>query len=458
MGVVAGAAWLLGRSARELTLFAAAGLAIGGIDDLAVDLLWLARRVWRHLTVYRRHAPATMESLPPPDRPGRLAIIIAAWQEGEVIGRMLAAAVARLDHPDYRIYVGTYPNDPATNAAVTALGDPRIRLVPGTRPGPTTKAECLNRVWRALIADVEAEGVAVKAVVLHDAEDVVHPLELRLFDRLIERFDLVQLPVLPLVSSGNWWARAISATYVDEFAEAHVRQLPVREALGAGVPSAGVGCAIGRAAIGRIAAAQGGEPFDEQSLTEDYEIGLKLKAAGGRGAFVTIPAAPGRPPVAVRAHFPDRFEAAVRQRARWMTGIALAGWDRLRWDGGLAERWMRLRDRRSVLAAIILAAAYAGSLLDLLCFGLAVRPAWPWAMGRLLDLTSALFLWRLAMRVMALSRDHGWRMGLAAVPRVLLANAIAIAAARRAIAAYVPGRAPRWDKTSHHFPETLPCD
>ena len=41
-----------------------------------------------------------------------------------------------------------------------------------------------------------------------------------------------------------------------------------------------------------------------------------------------------------------------------MTGIALAGWDRLGWSGGLAERWMRLRDRRALLAALVLAAAY----------------------------------------------------------------------------------------------------
>jgi hypothetical protein len=37
------------------------------------------------------------------------------------------------------------------------------------------------------------------AVVLHDAEDVVHPLELTLFDQLIDRAGLVQLPVMPLV-------------------------------------------------------------------------------------------------------------------------------------------------------------------------------------------------------------------------------------------------------------------
>ena len=34
-----------------------------------------------------------------------------------------------------------------------AAADPRVRLVGGTKPGPTTKAECLNRIWLAMLAD-----------------------------------------------------------------------------------------------------------------------------------------------------------------------------------------------------------------------------------------------------------------------------------------------------------------
>ena len=84
--------------------------------------------------------------------------------------------------------------------------------------------------------------------------------------------------------------------------------------------------------------------------------------AGGRAAFVRLPAGPGRPVVATREYFPATLDAAVAQKARWMTGIALAGWDRLGWSGGLAERWMRLRDRQSLLAALVLAAAYLALL------------------------------------------------------------------------------------------------
>jgi adsorption protein B len=46
---------------------------------------------------------------------------------------MLRTALGRFDHGDYRIYVGVYPNDPATIAAVGAVAreDRRVRMVSG---------------------------------------------------------------------------------------------------------------------------------------------------------------------------------------------------------------------------------------------------------------------------------------------------------------------------------------
>jgi adsorption protein B len=330
--------------------------------------------------------------------------------------------------------------------------------MPGHLPGPTTKAECLNRLWAALQQDEIAEGRTTKAVVLHDAEDVVHSAELKLFDRLIERFDLVQLPVLPLVDRGSRW---ISGHYLDEFAEAHGKALVVREALGAGMPSAGVGCALSRAAMQQMSDLGGGRPFDAASLTEDYELGLRLKDFGGRGIFVRMPIAPGGRLVAVRAHFPATLEEAVRQKTRWMTGIALSGWDRLGWRGGWAERWMRLRDRRAVLAALILAAAYAALLLWTIghLLGRGTEPG-PW-MATLLSVNAALLLWRMAMRFWMVARLYGCREGFRSVPRTIIANIVTMMAARRAVVRYA-GLARQgpiaWDKTSHIFPSALPAE
>ncbi|MBS0285149.1 MAG: glycosyltransferase, partial [Proteobacteria bacterium] len=94
---------------REMTLFAAAGFLIGGIDDLLVDLVWLVRRAWR-----RGGGTATLDELPAPATQRRFAIFVPAWDESAVIGAMLRTALARLDHPGFRIFVGCYPNDRAT--------------------------------------------------------------------------------------------------------------------------------------------------------------------------------------------------------------------------------------------------------------------------------------------------------------------------------------------------------
>lgn len=463
---VGGVAWLVDAALREIALFAAIGILIGGIDDLAMDLLWLARTAWRRLTIYRRHRPATAATLAPPRHPGRIAIFIGAWDESDVIGAMLRHALGRIDHDDYRIFVGVYPNDPATQAAVLAAqrhhpqGD-RVRMVAGTLPGPTTKAECLNRIWAAMLAEEAATGVRFKAIVLHDAEDVVHPQELRVFDRLIERFDLVQLPVMPLVVPGSLF---VSGHYCDEFAEAHGKQLVVREALRAAMPSAGVGCAIARDALESIAKARGGLPFDAESLTEDYELGLRLGELDGRGVFVRLPEGDGRGLVAVHAYFPATIAAAVRQKTRWLTGIALAGWDRLGWRGGVAERWMRMRDRRSILAALITTAAYLALLLwaaSALLHALAgtVPPPFGPALTLLCWINLALLAWRIAMRCWMVHRMYGGREAWRAPLRMVVGNIIAIMAAWRALIIYLFGRrnaATRWDKTAHRFPDIAP--
>lgn len=452
----------IGIAMRETALFAACGFLLLGVSDLAVDLIWIGRTLWRRCTVYRRFRRSCAETLPPPDRPGSLAIFVPAWDEGAVLAEMLRHSVATFDHTDYRIYVGCYLNDPASIAAVRSVADPRVRLVVGATPGPTTKADCLNRLWEAMLGDETAEGRRFKAVVLHDAEDVVHSAELRIFDLLIERFDLVQLPVLPLIDPNSRW---IAGHYADEFAESHGKELVVREALGASLPSAGVGCAFCREALDEIAAGRG-VPFDAESLTEDYELGLRLRPIGGTAAFVRLRAGAGRPMVMTREYFPGTREGAVAQKARWMVGIALSGWDRLGWNGGLAERWMRLRDRQAVLASLLLFAGYLSLLLWTAVFLIRVFTGYepepiPPSLALLLQLNLMLLGWRLAMRFTFVARAYGWREGLRSIPRVVVSNIIAMMAARRAVFRYLSIRrtgSASWDKTAHAFPASVPAE
>jgi len=448
-------AFVLTDLASELALFAAAGFLLFAIDDLVVDLIYFARRAWRALTVYRRYPRAFADSLPAPARPGRIAVFIPAWDESAVIADMLRATLRRWGNGDYRIFVGFYANDPLTETAIGQVADPRIEAVLVEDRGPTTKADCLNRLYDALLAAECRESWTAKAVVLHDAEDLVHPLEIRLFDVMTEKAALVQLPVIPLLDPDSRW---ISGHYCDEFAESHGKELVVREAVGASIPLAGVGCAIARNALARLAADNGGRPFAAQCMTEDYELGLRIGAFADKTMFVRIPAVAGSASVvSSRGHFPATLDAAVRQKARWIGGIALAGWERLGWRGGIGERWMRMRDRRGPLAALLLVAGYAAILLWLQLW-IAARLGAPVVLAAapvlvfLLKLNAVLLGWRILVRAGFVTATYGPGQGLLSIPRLLVGNFIAILAVKRAIGIHASGGPRRWEKTHHIFP------
>jgi bacteriophage N4 adsorption protein B len=446
---------ILSRFAAELALFAGVGFLLFAVNDLLVDLIYFSRRSWRALTVYSRHPRAYASYYVFNKNPGLIAILVPAWDEASVIAPMLRSMLARFDYNNYRIFVGYYRNDPATCAAIASVTDTRLEPVEVPEDGPTTKADCLNHLYDALVEYELAHDCQAKAVVLHDAEDVVHRFELRIFDGLIDRAAVIQLPVLPLIDAHSRW---IAGHYCDEFAEAHIKELVVREAVGAAIPLAGVGCAIERRALSRIAALQEGRPFAGTSMTEDYELGLKVGALGMKTMFVRIPATPGeRGIVASRGHFPATLGAATRQKARWLGGIALSGWDRLGWSGGLGERWMRMRDRRGPLAAMLLLCAYGAALLWLQLWlaealGAPIHARLDPRLVALLTINGWLLAWRVLMRAYFTGSAYGWRQGLLSIPRLFVGNIIAMLAAARAVSLHLGGGAKRWDKTRHVFP------
>jgi adsorption protein B len=357
------------------------------------------------------------------------------------------------------LFVGCYSNDAATlDAAMAAAGgDRRVRLVVHARGGPTTKADCLNRVYAALCAEEARSDRAFASILMHDAEDMVHPAALPVIDRVLEAVDFVQLPVRPEPQPASPW---IAGHYSDEFAEAHTKSLVVRDALGAAIPAAGVGCGFARAALAKLAESRrrSGEdgPFSSECLTEDYELGLLVSSGGGAGRFLRLRDSAGDL-VATRAFFPNRLDQAVRQKARWVHGIAFQGWDRLGWSGRPVDIWMALRDRRGPLTAIVLAAAYGLVVVEAI-LGTARLLGWQEGAGIspalrfMLAISFAAFVWRATWRFGFTAREYGIIEGVHAVFRIPLANIIAIMAGRRALFAYfrtLRGAQPGWDKTSH---------
>ena len=447
-----GALQVLAFVQHELLLFAGVFFLVGALDEVAVDIAW----VWLRLTGRAKTCTVPREEMRRPALAGRAAVLIPTWQEDGVIADTITHALAAWPQAELRLYVGCYGNDAATVEAVMrgAATDPRVRVVVHHHAGPTTKADCLNRLYAALEDDEARSGIAYRMVLLHDAEDMVDPNALGLLDRAMERADFVQLPVLPLPQRESRW---VGSHYCEEFAEAHGRTLVVRDAISASLPAAGVGCVFGRDILARIARdKRAAAPFSVESLTEDYELGFRVADVGGRSRFLRVRDEEGRL-VATRAYFPGTLEASVKQKGRWIHGIALQGWDRLGWTGSLGERWMRLRDRRGLMSALVLLAGYTLLVLGAFSAALAALGLWRgWEpdalMLTLIWLNLAAFAWRAAARFAFTAREYGSAEGLRAVLRIPLANIIAIMAARRALVAYVAslrGGPVVWEKTAH---------
>jgi bacteriophage N4 adsorption protein B len=449
---------------RELLLFALFWFIIGMVDELAMDAAyaWLRLRGRIHTA---KLPPMTSEK----PLSGQMAVFVPAWSEAEVIGTTITHMLQVWLQKNYRIYVGCYRNDaPTVLAAMAGAGlDSRLRLVIHDCRGPTTKADCLNRLYQALIVDERRSGQRFRAIMLHDAEDMVHPLGLAVIDSALDSADFVQLPVRPEPAKASRW---IAGHYGDEFTEAHAKALVVRDALGAALPAAGVGCGIGRDMLDKLEKIRrnegGSGPFAAECLTEDYELGLLVARSGGQGRFLRLRDAQGAL-IATRSLFPTTLPEAVRQKTRWIHGIALQGWDRMGWSSRPLELWMVLRDRRGPLTALVLAVAYLLLLVETILAWLtsqghaAMLQTLPERMAHqspflhgMMVISTIGLVWRAVMRFTFTLREYGFAEALRSVLRIPLANIIAIMAGRRAFAAYLrtlAGGDVIWEKTQHRF-------
>lgn len=440
-------------------------IAVSGIDDALVDSLFHWRNLLRRRTVYRHRRRCTTGRLPPgPARP--VAILVPAWNEEHVIAAMLRHLRATQRYAVYHVFVGVYPNNRATEIAARAA-DPAgdwLTVIRLAREGPTSKGDCLNVLWRHAVA-ARHKGRPYELFVLHDAEDIVDPEELIVFDALADRADMLQLPVFPMKSRTSTF---VNGHYVDEFAESHQKDMALREALTDAVPCAGVGCAFGREALDFAAQRNGGCPFDIKSMTEDYSLSLTLAAAGRRSIFIDIRSDCGRR-VATRGCFPHEFLPAVKQKARWLTGITLQAAATFRWVGPPALRYMLWRDRKALTNAFLNIAAYClvGAILlrDLPAYTGTGGPA-PLlsaspALAVLFGINAALMLNRAGHRAFYVARLYGRAEGARAILRMPMSNAVNFAAAVRAIYLYghhlITGQPLKWDKTDHEFP-ALPAE
>ncbi|WP_116138637.1 glycosyl transferase family protein [Trinickia diaoshuihuensis] len=451
---------------------------ISTVDDLFLDGFYWIFEIKRML---RRESNASVDAqaLRALDEQ-YLAIMVPAWKEYDVIAKMIENTLATMEYERYIIFAGTYHNDAETTAEVERM----VRRHPGRvvratvlNDGPTCKADCLNWIIGAIRRYESAHHIQFAGVIMHDCEDVIHPIELKYFNYAIVDHDLVQLPVLSLPRK---WNEFVAGTYMDDFSETHQKDIPSRQLLTGIVPGAGVASCYSRRAIEAVSAERGGNPFNTSTLTEDYDFSFRLRELGMKEMFARFPIADVvREQVrrqrkrmatrlnllATREYFPSTLRTAYRQRTRWILGISFQGWQQLGWKGSWRDRYMFFRDRKGMVTSIVSIVAY-GVLANYLTVALVRAAGWAplgepgeglvgGSLAPLLAVNSVMLALRLGERFYFVAKLNGALQGALSMPRLFVNNLINFMAVCRAWRIFVnhliTGKPIAWDKTSHTY-------
>lgn len=450
--------------------FVAVTYLLSGVQDFMYDVWNYGWEIYKRFHFAKRPR-LTLERLRSREQQA-IAVFIPAWQEYEVIEHMVENFLHRVTYSNYKIFIGTYPNDLATQQAVDRLSAayPQVVKVVTSKPGPTNKADCMNHLYQALKVYEMKHETSFDIIVMHDAEDVVHPYSLLLYNYLIPRVDAIQLPILPLPVP---LMKFVHWVYADEFAENHMMDVIVREKSGGFVPFAGVGTGFARRAFTILEEKSGGEIFNEQSLTEDYSLSKKMQEAGMKSIFVNVILADDTSPwytplcrrsgfIANWSYFPFDIFRSIRQKTRWIIGISLQDWEYNGWKGTLMQKENLLRDRKGFVA-------FTTALLGYLLFAYYIMVElghhhivpFQWepiffkgtALYELMIVDTCFMCNRFLNRLIVVTRVYGFPAALLALPRIFVANIINGIASFRALQIYLltrkSGRRVKWDKTDH---------
>jgi len=327
---------------EELTLFLLVGVALlvslSSLDDMFIDMMALA--ISRTTSDFRTD---NISLIP------EIAVFIANWHEEDVLEKMVEGNLARIPYPSVTLFLGTYPNDTGTLTVAQRLeqrNPNRVRVVVNPLPGPTSKGQMLNEMFHQVFAPGAKNYPEI--VVLHDSEDVIDQRTFPIYAAYTNAgFDFIQIPVFSFDRGKNAY---VAATYMDEFAERHTREMIVRNAVGAMIPSAGVGTGLTRRLITHFLATRA-QVLMSGTVTEDYILGIEAKRSGFKAAFAAISADDNRGLdfVATREFFPRTLQASIKQKTRWVYGINFEAMRKLGWKGDFWDKYFFIRDRKGII-------------------------------------------------------------------------------------------------------------
>lgn len=461
---------------------------LSGFDDFIWDLVAIFKGVFDK----KKEKEVELDSVfnePPKLR----AVMIAAWQESNVIEDVITHFIKTTIYPtsQYHVFVGVYPNDPETIEAVRRLENKfsNVHCIINYMPGPTTKAQNLNYVVKQVIKFENEKSWTFSSFTVHDSEDVVSPYELRLSNYYLKYHDGIQFPVFPLIeypTLKNFFKNITTNTYADEFAENHYLTMYFRDKANAFVPSAGTGFVLNRDIIFE---SEDLNFLPKASLTEDYQLALDLYVRNKDFKYLldTMPYVDQdykvkRSFVSTRSMFPNTFKQAVRQKKRWITGITMQTINmrsifELK-DISFVGKYSLYRDQKAKFGNLIAFIGYPVYIYFIISLFTSLPPIYPlysfsW---RLSLFVTVMMIERLLFRMISMYNVYGLKSALLAsffppiLPfRYVWGNIINFTATFQSfLEKYEKQRSHRksskktkkvkWDKTEHTFLSQLTLD
>ena len=94
--------------------------------------------------------------------------------------------------------------------------------------------------------------------------------------------------------------------------------------------------------------------FNDENLTEDYELGFRFFQIGFKTGFFNVKLDNNNEStrISTAEFFPNTFWTSVKQRSRWIAGISLQNWKTHKWKGNITTKYFLFRDRKSIFSFI----------------------------------------------------------------------------------------------------------
>jgi hypothetical protein len=201
--------------------------------------------------------------------------------------------------------------------------------------------------------------------------------------------------------------------------------------------------------------------FNDENLTEDYELGYRYYQLGLKMGFFNVKLDNNNESsrISTAEFFPNTFWGSVKQRSRWIAGICLQNWKAHKWRGNLTMKYFLFRDRKPLFS--LLGAFLSNAILFYLIYAVVTNLLFGGNAVFLVSNSPVLWYIMAANVIFMVSRAshrfiftynwYGFKYAFYSFFRLILDTAINFFAVLRSLSVYKKIKQKVvWDSTSHY--------